>query len=419
MVIIMFKNKILLKNLLIFLLIFIIIFSINYFYIVCGADEIWTYGFSYNITKGLLPYLNYNMVVLPFHSFFIAFPMMLFGNSLLMWHIINALIITTCFYFINKKIGLSKTLFLVIAMMSFDSYSYNVYISLALIFILLFERSNYKYKDLIIGLLIGSIMMTKVNIGAFLFLVYFFKSKEKLKVFLYAAIIPFITLIYLLITNSLLPCIDYCLLGIKNFSNNVVIDYYFLVFIMMCYPICDYNHFPMMIWPLLFYLLLTLKNKNNITIVKGLLVVLAICSLKTFRFNYNTLDSEFFGIRRINLGNRILDYSNYVKENSNKNIFIFEFFAYMVKLDADVPITKYDLINRGNMGHDDLLFLKEIDKICKSEGCVILTDFYEFNLKYTQFRKEYLEYVKKYFELCDKDFVYCMKKVSCKSIEDK
>ncbi len=69
------------KKVLKFLLIFILIFCINYFIITFPNDEYLIYGFSYNITKGLIPYVDYNMVILPFHSLFIGSLMMIFGNS--------------------------------------------------------------------------------------------------------------------------------------------------------------------------------------------------------------------------------------------------------------------------------------------------------------------------------------------------
>ena len=50
-----------------------------------------------------------------------------------------------------------------------------------LIMILILLDSNNKNKDLIIGILIGIIFMTKQNMGLLLFFVYLFNSKNYVK----------------------------------------------------------------------------------------------------------------------------------------------------------------------------------------------------------------------------------------------
>lgn len=37
-----------------------------------NIDEIWNYGFSYNIYKGLVPYRDFNMVLTPFYPMFMS-----------------------------------------------------------------------------------------------------------------------------------------------------------------------------------------------------------------------------------------------------------------------------------------------------------------------------------------------------------
>ena len=183
-------NKLIVKKILKFILIFSLVFIINYFITIATMDEIWTYGFSYNIANYLIPYKDFNMVILPFHSLVIGLLLRTISTSFLSYHIIMALIYSMFYYFISKRITLRKTLYLILYLVMLETYFYNSFMALLLMMIILLETSEYKYKDLIIGLLIGYIMMTKVNIGAFLFLVFFFKSKNKLRSFLYSAIIP-------------------------------------------------------------------------------------------------------------------------------------------------------------------------------------------------------------------------------------
>ena len=46
-------------------------------------DQVWAYGFSYNISRGLLPYRDYNMIIGPLYSLLMSIPMKLFGNYLI------------------------------------------------------------------------------------------------------------------------------------------------------------------------------------------------------------------------------------------------------------------------------------------------------------------------------------------------
>ena len=436
--------KKIIKNSLIFLSLLIVVFTINYFFIHVNMDEVWTYGFSYNITEGLVPYRDFNMIVLPFHTSFIALLMLIFGNSFLIYHIICATIVSSILYYVSKKIGYFKAMLLAIYFFVFEvAYFYNVFIALSLILILCIEESSYKYNDLLISLLIGSIMMTKANIGAFLFLVFFFKSKHKLRDFLYTAIIPFIVLMYLIFSGNLMYCIDYCFMGMKSFKDNYYFDlsctliaiasiiymiikvrktkdnnyYYLLAFMLLCYPICDLNHVFVAIYPMFFYMLLKVKDKRYKLLIYSLIIMLAISYFTTRGFSHPILEDSILGYRIYEDEDDIKKYEEYMKNNPDKTYFFFNGFAYLVKLDVGVPVNKYDLINRGNMGHDDYLYLKEIENICNKEDCRIMGGFREFNFEYTQLLQEYREYVLKNYELCYGDFVYCKKKVFCRSSE--
>lgn len=427
------------KKVLKFLLIFILIFCINYFIITFPNDEYLIYGFSYNITKGLIPYVDYNMVILPFHSLFIGSLMMIFGNSYLIYHLICATLETIIIYFLTRKLNIFKSLILVISTVVFDPYSYNVFIGLIIAMILLIEVNDYKHKDILIGLLIGYIMMTKINIGAFIFLAYFIKSNKKVEAFLYCSIIPVITLLYLCFSNSLFECIDYCILGLKNFRGNLSIElpyvilaiiyiiyviykyyktkdknyYYLIAYSIMFYPILGFYHLSIVFWVLFYYLFLTLKSKENIIMVYILLSILSLFYIR-LHVPYNNVKLDFLGNRRIVIFDQVPKYAKYIKDNyRTKKIYIFEIDAYLMKLEAGVPINKYDLINRGNMGHDDLLYLDEIDKTCNKEECVILSSMQAFNYGKTQLIPEFKDYLLKNYYLCEDDFVYCEIEKTC------
>lgn len=51
------------------LIIFILTLLFNTFCNNLTIDEIWNYGFSYNIATGLIPYKDFNMVITPLYPF--------------------------------------------------------------------------------------------------------------------------------------------------------------------------------------------------------------------------------------------------------------------------------------------------------------------------------------------------------------
>ena len=82
------------KKLIIFFLIFMLVFLIPYIFIGCFGDEIWNYGFAYNISRGLVPYRDFNMIITPFYNFVLGFLIFIFGHHFYVMCIFNSLIIT-------------------------------------------------------------------------------------------------------------------------------------------------------------------------------------------------------------------------------------------------------------------------------------------------------------------------------------
>ena len=63
---------------------------------------------------------------------------------------------------------------------------------------------------------------------------------------------------------------------------------------------------------------------------------------------------------------------NYLKNTEDK-VFIIDPYAYLIKLEANIPITKFDLLNNGNLGKNgEKKITKEIDEICKQNKCTFL-----------------------------------------------
>ena len=92
------------KKILLGILLFILLFVFNLFIYPITLDEIWNYGFSYNILNGKIPYLDFNMVLTPLFSFIMTLPLMIFGNNILVFNIFNIFIILGCFLLLHNLI---------------------------------------------------------------------------------------------------------------------------------------------------------------------------------------------------------------------------------------------------------------------------------------------------------------------------
>ena len=64
-------------------LIFILTLLFNLICITINGDEIWNYGFAYNIATGLIPYKDFNMIVTPLFPMISAIFMKIFGINII------------------------------------------------------------------------------------------------------------------------------------------------------------------------------------------------------------------------------------------------------------------------------------------------------------------------------------------------
>ena len=60
-------------------------------------DELFNYGFAYNILNGLVPYRDFNMIIPPLFNYLLAGILKLFGTKLIVYHFVIASIILLIF----------------------------------------------------------------------------------------------------------------------------------------------------------------------------------------------------------------------------------------------------------------------------------------------------------------------------------
>ncbi len=382
---------------LMFIFLFIVFLLFNLIISPLNLDEIWSYGFSNNIYLGLIPYKDFNMVITPFYSILMALPMYIFGNNILIFHIENTIIITLFLIIVYKLI--KEKIFLILPLLIFPMNitfpNYNFFI--LFLFILLIYLEKNKKNNILIGIIISLIFLTKQSVGIFLLPIAIFYSKDKLKKIVGFIIPNIIFTIYLIITNSFKEFIDLCFLGLFDFGKensnfniffiftillvvallflikkNKKIEYYYLLtFILICVPLFDLYHFFIY---LVAYLIVLIMN-DNIYIFKpkliGVTLFIGILSIYIIKSNFNSLyypnklnkfEYRYIENKNIETTKEVIKYMN---KYNNKVMFIGPD-AYYYKIITNQKINYLDLINTGNFGYNGSnKLLNKVKKINK------------------------------------------------------
>ena len=418
--------------LILFLSVFIVSFLYKVFWIPITGDEIWNYGFSYNISKGMIIYRDFNCLQTPLYFFISSFFIKIFGNYLVSVHLFDCILISFLMIMLYKSMGFYKSILLytVIIFNYFTTYSYFCMFLLFVIIYLFDHHEKVSYD--IISFLVGLILISKQSIGLFMLIPVLFYSKSKLKSLL-VYLFPFICLsIYLFIQGAFFDFINYCFLGMIDFNeNNKLFTIYFVIEVFCClylvykifkskfkdkkylfilmfqvnaYPIFDISHFIIPFIPVMYCILRDIRFENLRLYYRGLVMVLflafpAIYVIKSFLcYDYVVSfdKSNYLYLRNKGDVNNVLkkesgvvkkyygeyDYSFFMTRNS-----------YAIKLYNNIPIGQYDLLLNGNMGyHGSERIVREIGDICKKKTCVFFVEDMSSE-KDGQFSKKIYSYV--------------------------
>lgn len=245
----------LIKNLIIIFVIAIIALSSIFTKTYTDLDEIWNFNFAKNISDGLIPYKDFNMVNTPLLAIICGGIFRIFGSQLIVMRTMAVIMMCAIFWvtykIIEKILPKSMTLLIFAIILSLYKevmridYNYaTLLISLILLLIELknVEKDYFEYnfkKDLFIGVLAGIGILFKQSVGGIVAIATCFykilgiRKKDDVKpclkiIFtrLLGVLIPIvILLLYLIITGSFLNFIDYSVLGIKTFSNKIPYTY--------------------------------------------------------------------------------------------------------------------------------------------------------------------------------------------------
>lgn len=425
------KKKLL--KILFYLLVIVVTVIYTYKIRVVVDDEFFNYGFAKNILDGLIPYKDFNMIIPPLFAYITALVLKMFGKSLLVYHIFTALIIFGISYLSSKKIGkgaVSIYFFLLI----YPYTGYNMF-SLFLFFILLSLNEEDEKTFYLEPIIISLMILTKHTLGL-LVIPSILYSKNKLKTFLVYVVSFFVLLGYLIINNSLFEFIDYCILGMFNFTSKngttfnflVVVEviiigiliyrliknkrkdyFYILMYQIVTFPIVNYIHFMISFIPVVYLIINEYKKEPLVKWFGGVIAVSFFsCFAYMFTVDYDEVGVTIYGEDNFMKGRLVYnDIANcidltekYTAKYEEYKPYLLTNMAYQIKLNLDYEINKFDLINNGNMGYNGGEgYIEEIKDYCKDNKCMFFINEVEANDDMgNQTNQDILEYVDKSYK---------------------
>lgn len=428
------KTKEIFKYILIFLFSF---FSMSFFFSFIDGDVLWNYGFSYAISRGEVPYLDFNMIITPIYPMINSLFLKMFSTNILVFYIVNSSLITGMFYLLFKMFNYKSWILLIFLFFPLPAVvfpTYNLFLIFLVILLIYLEKINC--NDYLIGLILGIGILTKQTVGVFLCFAsfyYLFKDYKKVLKRVVGCFIPcLLFLIYLIRFDAINQFFDLCLFGMFDFvgENGKVFNiFFFLILVMVCFvfykikkdphninnyyvllfssitlPLFDINHFE---YFLFVFLILFLDNinvrKKELAFCSILFSIFYIGIFFTYSVGFNVVYPNHynnFSFRLLYNGNgefSIRDRLNrYIDDNIDKDIVLLGSEAYFYKITNNMDITYFDLLNRGNHGYNGTKkMISKIKKMDKDTLFIISYDEYQKKDKFNrqQIDKDIMKFV--------------------------
>ncbi len=416
------------------LIVFILVFLGLWLTSTINGDAIWNYGFSVNFLKGLIPYLDFNMVVTPFYPFVCSLFLRL-HSSFLSFLIFNSLLVSILYYFSFKLKGEGAIIFiLLLSIMSTPTY--NLFLLFLMVLLIFLEKRNA--SPYLIGIVAAFCVLTKQSIFPPLIIALLIGCKKedilKRSIGFLGPLLTF--LIYLFHHQAFYSFLDYCFFGLSSFgTQNFTIDsillffiyivmiavlfiklvqrkfrdrelLYILSFQVLAFPIFDCYHMGLCLCFDLFWFLDKISLRG---LAKG--IVFCYFVLCTFYRIFSTYDSDIVFSTKLelfqgkvisqSLEETLVNCAKEIQKNDVDKVFIFDDAAYILKLSLQYDINSFDLINYGNMGKKGYLgYIEKINKICDDNRCLFVLRSGD-NTFSRQLCIELLEYVQNNY-----DFLY-------------
>ena len=420
--------------------IFIFLFSflcMSFFLAYFDGDVLWNYGFSYAISRGEIPYVDFNMILTPFYPFLMSILFHVFGNHILVFYIENSFIITILFYLLFQLYGQKAWLFLLLLVFPIPAIvfpTYNLFLLFLLVLLLYLEKKES--NDYLIGFIIGLSILTKQTVGFCLFLpslYYLRKDIKKVGKRLIGCFIPILLfVIYLCCSGSFLQFLDLCLFGLLDFTEGngrlfslSFIIFFLLVFVLfvlkrkrfciswwyiLCFysisiPLFDIPHLEFFFFAIClllieyFFIPVHVWIKQLFLFVISFVIIFYLFTIGGGKIYY---PNHYHNFQWRNLNNQngeflvrdqLISYINKNKDE-DEDIVILASDAYFYKIVCNMNIDSFDLLNKGNHGyHGTEKLKKKLDKLDK--GTIFIIDTNEVYSKSTnslQFHVEVAKY---------------------------
>ena len=442
------------KYLFLFLFCFVVC---TFTYSIITCDAIWNFGFSYAISRGEVPYVDFNMIVPPFSPFVYLIPF-LFSNSYVVYLLFQSILFVVLFYFLEKLFGNKVYLLLILLVIPIPSPlmpiifpGYNFLLILLFTFLLYLEKR--RANDYLIGILLGLCIFTKQSVGMFLLLpsfYYLFKDRKKFfKRCIGILIVCLLFLGYFLLSGCLMEFLDYCVLGMFDFQsknqssiftnfyfwlwlslvlvliyflikkNNKLFTSYLLCFSTISYPLFDHYHVGLFLFVfcyLVFSRISDFRSKFTVFcfVFSSIIYFTFMMVCHQFQIPYITSFPNF-EILKISkeTEENIVSLSNYLNQNKDKNIILLTNDAYFFKIINHLDITYFDLLNYGNHGyHGTEKILKKIKKERDAYFVLSPSEYQRVDVD-NQFNMDVVNYILENYQLIDEEGDYeIYKKVS-------
>lgn len=415
------KHKEILLQIIVFFLFFVSGFFISHVFRSITCDEVWSYGFSYNISQGMIIYKDFNVLQTPLYFMIASLFIKVFGPYYLSIVIFSSLLTGMIGVFLFQKIRW-KAFLALIPFLFFTPSPYNILCTF-LFFLILFLYSREKDYDLWIAFLVGLLFVTKQHVGFVCFFPMMFYSRGKVKSF-FAFLSPFLFFsLYLLLRGAFLPFIDYSFFGLFDFGeSNTNLNYFFvilegLVVFYLCYrlwkskfqdkeafyilmfqimtvPIFDQGHFFVAFFPF-FYYFLKEQTKFLLYGTSSFFVFFFCICYYALVFGHVHMEKDLLFLKApdevVSYLREVYDYF----DGDLSHVYANSEFSYLLKLYYQEPIGPYDLLMNGNMGTQKEEMFSSLQKHCQEETCyfLIIDDQTKQFSSMTQFVEEHYEEV--------------------------
>lgn len=404
------------------------------------GDTYVNFGFSYALSRGEIPYVDFNMVIPPVGPLLYS-AFLIFSNSILCFYAGQALLLTIFFHFIRKLLDKKTWLYFVIlaipfplAMVSILFPGYNFLLLFLLILILYCEKKQK--SDLVIGILLGLAFMTKQTVGGLLIIptvYYLFVDYHKVLKRIGGFLIPTgIICAILLVCGSFFEFVDLCFLGLFDFGHsNLYVDYFYLFVFLLCFvflliriikqpkrldnyyvllfsscifPIIDYYHVSLFLGAFFLLILQDISIKREVGKYCGLFAV----SLTIIWFVVQTMyfkelkvvhyPNFEFSLVSANYDRVVQKLNHFVKQQDEDVVYFLRGSEnYFYKIQHNLDITYFDLPNYGNYGyHGTAKLVKRIQKLEPGTLVVIDQECYQSKNPTQQYMKEAVSYIKEH-----------------------